>query len=262
MLGKAFQDEKSTENSHEMDEDKMQVLFTKQLKQTIEQLRTDVIVANSTNAAANSRHNLFQTFKLTFRMLSLTVLHHDPPVLSSTSSTQATDSSSSCSSGRQSKQQQSNTNRLIVDRMKHISDGYFDWVSTIDTSSSSSTSQASIDKNVIMKYHQACAFNDHFLILMKPINFNMIEKINQRTLGAVKAGGAYFGGSLHHNKQHQQTVQYSLNDISVTVGYIQINEYLVAEKTLNEKAKGKQTSAGGDFSRKFGIKPIKLENSS
>ena len=227
----------SNENLNELDDDKKQILFTNQLKQTIEQLRNDVIVANNSTSSSSSRHNLFQTFKLTFRMISLTVLHHDPPILNS--------------SQNDSKQKHttSNTNRLIVDRMKHISDGYFDWVSTIDASSSSSTSsQPSIDRNIIMKFHQASAFNDHFLILLKPINFNMIEKINQRSLnypGGRSSGGGYFGSS--QKQQQSQIIQYALNDILLTIGYIQINEYLVPESSFNDKNVSKKTGEVIDF---------------
>jgi hypothetical protein len=242
----SFSNEKlnSNENLNDLDEDKKQVLFTNQLRQTIEQLRTDVIVANnSTSSSSSSRHNLFQTFKLTFRMLSLTVLHHDPPVINSSQN-------GDIITPTRQRQTTSNTNRLIVDRMKHISDGYFDWVSTIDiSSSSSSSSQSSIDRNVIMKYHQASAFNDHFLILLKPINFNMIEKINQRSLslqgGKSSGSGGYFGSS--QKQQQSQVIQYALNDILLTIGYIQINEYLVPETTLSDKNTNKKTTGGNNF---------------
>jgi len=92
----------------------------------------------------------------------------------------------------------SKNSRLIVERMKNVSDFYFDWSSTIETQS-----QPRPDKLTFLKYHQACAFNDHFLLLLKPINFNLTQKINQR-----------------HNGQ------YSLNDAFLSIGYIQVDEYL------------------------------------
>lgn len=193
------------------DEDRAQVTLTQTIKKTIEQLQDDVIVSNSTttNKANNkTQHNLFQTFRVTFRMFSLTVLHHDPIY----------------TKAKQQQQQQQNsvnssTRRLIVERMKNITDTYFDFVSTIDTSmatsssssssSSSMSSSAKIDKHIVAKYHQACAFDDHFLVLLKPINFNLVQKINQRNLNE---DDPTFG-----------LIQYSLNDISLTVGYLQVS---------------------------------------
>ena len=66
-------------------EDKQQQKFVKELKETIEQLQTDIIVINKTSNSskhlrdqqssnhATTQHNLFQTFKVTFRMFSLSV---------------------------------------------------------------------------------------------------------------------------------------------------------------------------------------------
>ena len=71
-------------NFSDMDDERTQSLLSQQLRHAAEQLRTDVIVANSAGGTSQ-RHNMFQTFKLTFRMFSLTVLHHDPPVASSSS---------------------------------------------------------------------------------------------------------------------------------------------------------------------------------
>lgn len=183
------------------------------LKETIEQLQTDIIVANkSTNQT--SQHNLFQTFKVTFRMLSLTVLHHDPPVNPKEG---------------ESGENNSSTRRLLVDRMKALSDNYFDWVSTIDASNLISANNGSIDKQTLLKYHQALAYNDHFLILMKPINCSLNQKINQRYLVC--------------NKRQSQTIQYSLNELTLSVGYIQLNEYLVPVKpTVVQPTFNRQTS--------------------
>lgn len=183
------------------------------LKETIEQLQTDIIVANkSTNQT--SQHNLFQTFKVTFRMFSLTVLHHDPPVNPKES---------------ESGENNSSTRRLLVDRMKALSDNYFDWVSTIDASNLTSANNGSIDKQTLLKYHQALAYNDHFLILMKPINCSLNQKINQR----------YLVG----NKRQSQTIQYSLNELTLSIGYIQLNEYLVPVKpTVVQPTFNRQTS--------------------
>ena len=151
-------------------------------------------------------------------MLSVTVLHHDPAPETSTT-----------------------TKRLIVDRMKPISDTYFDWVSTIETSSislshsgssSASSAVASIDKSTIERYHQACGLNDHFLLLLKPINLNILQKINQRTLNS-------------SNKQVKFSIQYSLNDFAVSVGYIQIDEYLVGSKIDSAKAGSTASKARG-----------------
>ncbi len=200
-------------------EDRHTQTVSRELKQTIEQLQTDVIMASNTQqqqhhaSAKTNQHNLFQTFKVTFRMFSLTVLHHDPMVISS--------STSGCGGNE----------RLLVDRMKNLSDSYFDWVATIDATTSSLSASASsstcshtvtsIDKNTITKYHQACAFNDHFLVLLKPINMNLVQKINQR----------YLNTAASNSKQQQrpsQIIQYSLNELSLSIGYIQIDEYLVA----------------------------------
>jgi hypothetical protein len=198
-------------NSEINSEDRQTQTVIKELKQTIEQLQTDVIMANNTHGSKNSnQHNLFQTFKVTFRMFSLTILHHDP--LQYTNNTG---------------NEYSSTKRLLVDRMKHLSDLYFDWVSTIDASSNltSGSSASSIDKNTITKYHQACPFNDHFLFLLKPINLNLVQKINQRHLNTKQRQ------SSSSSSAASQIIQYSLNEVSLSIGYIQINEYLVATPT-------------------------------
>nr|AWV66721.1 autophagy-related protein 2 [Brachionus calyciflorus] len=164
-----FINKETSENNDDND----QILITKNLKQTIEQLQNDPI-----KQTIHSNHSLFQTFKITLRQFSLTLLHHDPPPLNAN---------------------MSKNSRLIVERMKNVSDFYFDWSSTIETQST----QHRPDKSTFLKYHQACAFNDHFLLLLKPINFNLTQKINQR-----------------HNGQ------YSLNDAFLSIGYIQVDEYL------------------------------------
>ena len=204
-----------TQSGEEEEEDKMQQKFIKELKETIEELQTDIIVANSSKTANNnntgsscSQHNLFQTFKVTFRMFSLTVLHHDPP--------------------EDPGEENSATKRLLVDRMKSLSDNYFDWVSTIDASNLTSVNSTSIDKNTFMKYHQALAFNDHFLILMKPINLSLNQKINQRHLSG--------------NRRQSQLIKYSLNEVNASIGYIQLNEYLVSVNSPGSKSKESFTS--------------------
>ena len=63
--------ENSPRDSFNNDDDKAQYLLSKELKQTIEQLQNDVIVSNTSKSNATfdssqtSRHNLFQTFKVT-----------------------------------------------------------------------------------------------------------------------------------------------------------------------------------------------------
>lgn len=216
----------SNEYSNEVDDDKNQILFSKNLKQTIEQLQTDAI-KQSSNLASN-QHNLFQTFKITFRQFSLTVLHHDPQ---QTSETQKTPKLNSIF-------QFNLTKRLIVERMKPISDSYFDWVSTIDTHtnvSQGSTSTSRIEKSTVLKYHQACAFNDHFLLLVKPINLSLIQKINQRNL-------------QNNSSSKSSTIHYSLNDATLTIGYIQIDEYLVPSENATSDLKTKQNDKN---SRRF-----------
>ena len=141
-------------------------------------------------------------------MFSLTVLHHDPP--------------------EDPGEENSSTKRLLVDRMKSLSDNYFDWVSTIDASNLTSVNSTSIDKNTFMKYHQALAFNDHFLILMKPINLSLNQKINQRHLSG--------------NRRQSQLIQYSLNEVNASIGYIQLNEYLVSVNSPGSKTKESFTS--------------------
>jgi len=193
-------------------EDKQQQKFVKELKETIEQLQTDIIVANSVKPKSTlttadqptQQHNLFQTFKITFRMFSLTVLHHDPQPIDNP----ATNTS---------------TKRMLVDRMKVLSDTYFDWVSTIDASNVTNVNSGSIDKQTLLKYHQALAYNDHFLLLMKPINCSLNQKINQRYLTGTKP-----------RQSGSQMIQYSLNEVATTIGYIHLNEYLVAVKPQNK----------------------------
>lgn len=152
-------------------------------------------------------------------MFSLTVLHYDPIYTKSPPHT-----STSTSSTHRMSQSSSATRRFIVERMKPTCDAYFDAVSTIDTSSSGATTATtsgglsqSIDKSVVSKYHQACAFNDHFLVLLKPLNFNLVQKINQRQVG----------------DDELASIHYSLNDMTLTVGYVQANEYLIAEDSLD-----------------------------
>lgn len=128
------------------------------MKQTIEHLQNDVILANSIRSSSplsaskstQQHHNLFQTFRVSVRMFSLTVLHYDP-VYSAVSSTSPSSRSSSSAS---------NMRRFIVERIKPTCDAYFDLVSTIDTSSLSAASSVSaahvIDKSAVGKYHQVC----------------------------------------------------------------------------------------------------------
>lgn len=203
-------------SNNELDEDKNQILFTRHLKQTIEQLQSDVIKHSQSlvQNQSQNQHNLFQTFKITLREFSITVLHHDPPLCNDSKST----SDQNLNLKNKSMFQLSSTKRFIVERMKQISDTYFDWVSTIDTStlSQSSSTPTGIEKHTILKYHQACAFNDHFLVLLKPINLNLIQKMNQR--------------NVTKSKTNCNNIQYSLNDATITIGYIQLDEYLVAEE--------------------------------
>ena len=78
----------------------------------------------------------------------------------------------------------------------------------------------------------------------------MTDKTNQRSLNSCsnqpKSQGGYFGAS---QRQQSQVVQYSLNDILLTVGYMQLNEYLLPEATLDEKNASKK--AGGGMLNKF-----------
>nr|AWV66695.1 autophagy-related protein 2 [Brachionus koreanus] len=156
-----------------IDDDRQDQNFTLNLKETIEQLQNDPI-------KLTTNYNLFQTFKVTLRQISVTLLHNDPPPIDKNS-------------------------RLIVQRMKHVADFYFDWSSTIEIQS-----QTRAD---CYKYHQAGAFNDHFLLILKPVTFSLTQKINQR------------------NKQ------YSLNDLTMSVGSAQLNEYLNREKVTGGSCK-------------------------
>jgi hypothetical protein len=196
-------------SANDLDIDQAQFKLKQKLKQTIDELKNDIIVVNN-----KSKSNLFQTFKIKFRMLTVTVLHTDP-----TNNSDKTTNSTASNSGSSSKLLLKNT---IVDRMKTIADNYFDHVSTIETATSFSstvggnnTSGLSIEKAIIAKYHQACAFNDHFLFLLKPISLNLIQKINQ-----------------HNTLDHQNQPKYSLNDVQVSVGYLQCNEYLINDKII------------------------------
>lgn len=163
-------------------------------------------------------------------MFSLTVLHHDPIHSPKSSNEQSNNTPTN-----------STTRRFIVERIKPTCDAYFDFVSTIDTSNTINTSSntttsglsQSIDKTIVFKYHQACALHDHFLVLLKPVNFNLVQKINQRSLS-----------TCLDDQQHDPTsnIQYSLNDISFTVGYLQLNEYLLAENSLEKLETMKNTS--------------------
>jgi len=217
---------KSSSTSSEQ-EDKQQQKFVKALKDTIEQLQTDIIVANSSKPKSSStnttdsppqQHNLFQTFKITFRMFSLTVLHHDPQ-------TPAADNTNT------------STKRLLVDRMKLLSDTYFDWISTIDASNVTTINSGALDKQTLLKYHQALAYNDHFLLLMKPINCSLNQKINQR----------YLTGSTKPRQSGSQMIQYSLNEVALTVGYIHLNEYLVAVQPQGSTASDPSVTSSRRF---------------
>lgn len=130
------------------------------MKQTIEHLQNDVILANKITSKTPQQHNLFQTFRVSVRMFSLTVLHYDP-IYSSAAAALSSSSRSRSSSSRPNNQNSlnSNTRRFIVERIKPTCDAYFDFVSTIDTSNASSNSTSSslgqtIDKSIVAKYHQ------------------------------------------------------------------------------------------------------------
>lgn len=222
-------DLKSSQNSEDSDQTQSR-LMRERIHHTIDELKNDIIVVNH-----KSKANLFQTFKLKFRMLTLTVLHTDPTINES-------------STGKQNQHQPSHQNNqnskfllknTIVDRMKSIADNYFDQVSTIETTgvNSSSASSMSIDKTVIVKYHQACAFNDHFLILLKPINVNLVQKINQHhhshLTGGMRRRTMSNGGKFQ---------RYSLNDLQLSIGYLQFNEYLINEKIAKLKSSPSNTS--------------------
>lgn len=213
------------------------------MKQTIELLQNDVILANKTSGTKSSmHHNLFQTFRVSVRMFSLTVLHYDP-IYSNASATAAAAAAASRSSSstinNNNNRSNSNTRRFIVERIKPICDSYFDFVSTIDTSNVTTSSAHShtqtIDKSIVAKYHQACALNDHFLVLLKPVTFNLVQKINQRQLndGADLSSG-YGGSPSSDSSSTNNSIHYSLNDMTLTVGYMQLNEYLLAENSLDK----------------------------
>jgi hypothetical protein len=200
--------------ANDLDTDRAQAKLRQKLRQTIDELKNDIIVVNN-----KSKSNLFQTFKIKFRMLTVTVLHTDPT--NNSDNNKAASHSNASGSGSASKFLLKNT---IVDRMKCIADNYFDHVSTIETASSFSSASSgggngssglSIEKTTIAKYHQACAFNDHFLLLLKPISLNLIQKINQ-----------------HNTLDQQHQPKYSLNDVQVSVGYLQCNEYLINDKII------------------------------
>ena len=150
--------------------------FTQHLRQNIEQLKNDPI-------KLTSNHNLFQTFKVTCRQICVTLLHRDP-----------------CVSDKNL--------RHITQRMKKVSDFYFDWSSTIEIQSQT--------RPECDKYHQASAFNDHFLLILKPVTVSLTQKINQRN----------------------KTEQYSLNDLSLSIGCAQLNEYLNTKKVSASSLRG------------------------
>lgn len=222
------------------------------MKQTIEHLQNDVILgthkSSGKSSSSSTQHNLFQTFRVSVRMFSLTVLHYDPiysnaHARSRTSSRPAGGTSSTTSSQSNLNNNNSNTRRFIVERIKPTCDAYFDFVSTIDTSNVTTSSGSgggaggslsqTIDKSIVAKYHQACALNDHFLVLLKPLNFNLVQKINQRQLG----------------DETETSIHYSLNDMTLTVGYMQVNEYLLAENSLDKwEATMKSTSSSSSSS--------------
>jgi hypothetical protein len=221
-LDSSSSDDSSKLAANDLDTDGVQFKLRQRIRHAIDELKNDIIVVNN-----KSKSNLFQTFKVKFRMLTVTVLHTDPTTSSSSNVDRTASSSSTASGGASSKFLLKNT---IVDRMKTIADNYFDHVSTIETTSSfgvsggggggggSSTNGLSIEKTVIAKYHQACAFNDHFLLLLKPISLNLVQKINQ-----------------HNTLDQQHQPKYSLNDVHVSVGYFQCNEYLINERIVRLK---------------------------
>nr|AWV66646.1 autophagy-related protein 2 [Brachionus rotundiformis] len=157
------------------DSEQHERLFTQHLRDTIEQLQNDPI-------KLSSNHNLFQTFKVNLRQVCLTVLHRDPPP-------------------------PHKHHRSIVQRMKQVAEFFFDRTSGIEMNSQA--------KAECTKYHEASAFNDHFLLIMKPVNFWLTQKINQR-----------------HNTKHDQ---YSLNDLSVSIGHAQLNEYLKSGQEADKR---------------------------
>jgi hypothetical protein len=219
--------------ANDLDHDKTQLKFRQKMHQTIDDLKNDVVLVNN-----KSNSNLFQTFKIKFRMLTLTVLHTDP-INEKNNSNNNINSTNNNPRSSSTKFLLKNT---IVDRMKHISDNYFDYVSTIETttsfssasssssSSSSSNSTQSIEKNIIQKYHQACAFYDHFLLLLKPINLNLVQKINQHN---------------HYGDSNAQ--KYSLNDLQLSVGYLQANEYLINDKILKMRSSQYLTTSSNRY---------------
>jgi len=128
------------------------------MKQTIEHLQNDVILGNKSinKPTSTPQHNLFQTFRVSVRMFSLTVLHYDPIYSRQSSRSRSSSRPGTSGSGSGSN---SNTRRFIVERIKPTCDVYFDFVSTIDTSSVCGTTASaglsqSIDKSIISKYHQ------------------------------------------------------------------------------------------------------------
>ena len=215
-------------SANDLDTDRAQFKLRQRIRQTIDELKNDVIVVNN-----KSKSNLFQTFKIKFRMLTMTVLHTDPTTSSSSSSLDSNKSQTSTSSKFLLK-------NTIVDRMKLIADNYFDLVSTIETAASfgganananasnSGSSSNIIEKAIILKYHQACAFSDHFLILLKPVNLNLVQKINQHVHDQSST-------SSSHHHHHGQQPKYSLNDVQISVGGLQFNEYLINERITRLK---------------------------
>ena len=220
------------ENDDDDDDDEVakHAAFSKEMSAVIEQLQSDVIAhghksrSSNSNSTSNNNHLFFQTFKVSVRMISLTVLHTDPAVVvvvaasptASASSFAAAATSSNCSSI---------VKRLIVSRMKPVADVYFDWASSIDMMSqqqqqqqntaSSSSSTCCIEKSTVARYHEACALNDHFLLLVKPLTLHLVQKINQ----------------------------YSFNDVALTLGYMQLDEYLASSATTSPHQQQQQANS-------------------
>jgi hypothetical protein len=108
-------------------------------------------------------------YKIKFTMFSLTVLLKDPQCDDST--------------------------KMLGDYMKPIANAYFDCVSSIKTSG--------LTNNFIelrQKFYEASAFNDHLLLLCKPIKLELTQKLNSNYL--------------------------ILTDIYCTIGYLDLVEYL------------------------------------
>ena len=141
---------------------------------------------------STSNQTQFELFvyKIKFTMFSLTILQENP---------------------------ENFQNKMLGDYMKNEAELYFEHVSSINTSGVLNNKDF---LDIRKQFFEACACNDHLLLLCKPINVQFTQKLDKSYL--------------------------TITDLTCSIGYMELIEYL-SNTTIKLASKVAQTSTSKNF---------------